>query len=64
MDENVPHEAQEIILSNMSLQPVLVDELIRTCNLSIPTAQTILLELELAGRVKRHHGNKVSLLQD
>ena len=64
MDENVPQEAQEIILSNMSLQPVLVDELIRTCNLSIPTAQTILLELELAGRVKRHQGNKVSLLQD
>jgi DNA processing protein len=43
---------------------VAVDELIRTCLLSISAVQTVLLEMELAGRVKRHPGNKVSLIQE
>ena len=65
--ENVMEDienAQEIILSALSFTPLGVDELVRTCNLSIPAVQMTLLELELAGRVKRHHGNRISLLQD
>jgi DNA processing protein len=37
-----------------------VDELIRLCRASTPAVLTVLLELELAGRLDRHSGNKVS----
>jgi DNA processing protein len=63
-DFNPPENATEIILGHLSYTPVAVDELIRTCLLSISAVQTVLLEMELAGRVKRHPGNKVSLLQE
>jgi DNA processing protein len=42
--------------------PVMVDELVRQCHLSAPAVRSILLELELAGRLERHPGNRVSLL--
>jgi DNA processing protein len=42
--------------------PVMVDELVRQCHLSAPAVRAILLELELAGRLERHPGNRVSLL--
>ena len=42
--------------------PVMVDELVRQCHLSAPTVRAVLLELELAGRLERHPGNRVSLL--
>lgn len=41
---------------------VTVDELLRECQLSAPVVATVLLELELAGRLERHPGNRVSLL--
>lgn len=63
VNENPPQNAQETILSALSFEPLGVDELIRTCQLSVNVVQTILLELELAGRVKRHHGNRISLLE-
>lgn len=62
-DSDIPEDAQDIILSHLSFTPVTVDELIRTCHLSISVIQTILLELELAGRIKRLPGNRVSLLE-
>jgi DNA processing protein len=40
--------------------PVDVDELIRQCGAPAPSVLTVLLELELAGRVERHPGNRVS----
>ena len=42
--------------------PVPVDELIRQCGLSPAVVQTVLLELELAGRLERHAGGRVSLI--
>ena len=42
--------------------PVTVDELLRQCHLTPPVLLTILLELETAGRLHRHPGNKVSFL--
>ncbi|MGH6931605.1 MAG: DNA-processing protein DprA [Dongiaceae bacterium] len=42
--------------------PVAVDELVRQCQLSAPSIRAALLELELAGRLERHPGNRVSLL--
>jgi DNA processing protein len=40
--------------------PVPVDELVRQSALPPATVQTVLLELELAGRLERHAGGKVS----
>jgi DNA processing protein len=42
--------------------PVAVDELIRQAGLASPVVQTVLLELELSGRLERHAGGRVSLI--
>ena len=54
--------ARATLLDRLSASPVAVDELLRQCQLSPAMVVTILLELELAGRVERHPGNRVSLL--
>lgn len=54
--------ARSAVLSCLGASPVTVDEVIRECQLSAPVVATILLELELAGRLERHSGNRVSLL--
>lgn len=61
-DMDYTPEAQNEVLAALSFTPITVDELIRACHLSVPAVQTILLELELAGRVKRFPGNQVSLI--
>lgn len=40
--------------------PVEVDELVRQCNSTVSAVLSVLLELELAGRLARHSGNRVS----
>jgi DNA processing protein len=45
----------------LSPTPVAVDELIRQSGLSPAVVHTVLLELELAGRLERHAGGKASL---
>jgi DNA processing protein len=40
---------------------VQVDEIIRQSGLAPATVQTVLLELELGGRLERHAGGRVSL---
>jgi DNA processing protein len=50
-----------LVLEKLSPTPVAVDELVRQCQLSASAVATLLLELELAGRVERHPGNLVSL---
>jgi DNA processing protein len=54
--------ARAEILANLGSSPVLVDEIIRQCQLSPPVVATVLLELELAGRLERQPGNRVALL--
>lgn len=63
-DIEVPENLHETVLENLSFSAITVDELLRACHVSIPALQTILLELELAGRIKRLPGNRVSLLQN
>lgn len=53
--------ALALIIEKLSPTPVAVDELVRQCQLSAAAVATLLLELELAGRVERHPGNLVSL---
>jgi DNA processing protein len=45
----------------LNATPVPVDELIRQTRLGAAIVQTVLLELELAGRLERHAGGRVSL---
>lgn len=62
LSENDTETARDLILQNLSPTPVTVDELVRTCHLTIPAAQMVLLELEIAGRVQRLPGNRIALL--
>jgi DNA processing protein len=41
-------------------EPVEIDELIRQCGVPAADVLTVLLELELAGRVQRHLGNRIA----
>jgi DNA processing protein len=40
--------------------PVEIDDVVRGCNSSVSAVLSVLLEMELAGRVARHSGNRVS----
>jgi DNA processing protein len=51
----------DLVLRLLGPTPVSVDELVRQCQLTAATVATLVLELELAGRVERHPGNLVSL---
>jgi DNA processing protein len=61
----VPADADErhrqLVVGLLSVTPVPIDEIIRQAELPSPVVQTVLLELELAGRLERHAGGKVSL---
>ena len=55
---------RENICTLLDTTPVHVDELIRMSNASVADVLSVLLELELAGRLERHPGNKVNLIED
>jgi DNA processing protein len=54
-------EAENTVTGLLGPTPVTVDELLRRCHLSPAIIATVLLELELAGRLDRHPGGLVSL---
>jgi len=62
INQNSLDQAQETVLEALGPSPVAVDELVRQCQLSPAIIATVLLELELAGRLERHPGNQISLL--
>jgi DNA processing protein len=51
----------DMLLERLGPTPVAVDELVRQCQLTASAVATLLLELELSGRIERHPGNLVSL---
>lgn len=53
---------RRVVYEMLSPTPVTVDELVRECNLSPAVVLTILLELELAGRLERQAGGRVAAL--
>ncbi len=55
-------QARTDIVEKLGAAPTTVDEIIRQCHFSPAVVSTILLELELAGRLERHPGNQVSLI--
>jgi len=60
--ENETDHERAKILEALGPSPVAVDELVRQCQLSPAIVATVLLELELAGRLERQPGNRVTLL--
>ncbi len=63
-EQDIPENLQDRVLDQLSFTPLSVDELIRTCHVTISGLQSILLELELAGRIKRMPGNRVIRVED
>mgnify|MGYP001493311599 FL=1 len=60
--EEAPEEGHERLVAALGPVPVEVDELVRRCQVTAAEAQMMLLELELAGRIERHPGNRISLV--
>lgn len=58
----ITDDMRTIVLENLSYHATAVDELLRTCHLNNGILQIILLELELAGRIKRLPGNAIALI--
>jgi DNA processing protein len=58
---DVPEDVRAAVTSLLNGTPVPIDELVRQSGLAPAAVQTVLLELELAGRLERHAGGKVSL---
>jgi DNA processing protein len=58
--EKVTENDYEIITQSLSSSPMSVDDLCQSCDLTIQNIQTCLMDLELAGVITRHPGNRVS----
>ena len=50
------------VLENLSAEPVEIDSLVRATESTMQEINVVLVELELAGRLERHPGNRVSLI--
>jgi DNA processing protein len=61
-EETEPTSEHEKIIELLGATPTGVDELVRECHMSAAAVQSTLLELELAGRIERHPGNRISLI--
>ena len=62
-DETDAERARHRVEEMLSPVPVTVDEVLRNCQISPPVLLLVLLEIELAGRLERHPGHRVSLIQ-
>ncbi|ABS64440.1 DNA protecting protein DprA [Parvibaculum lavamentivorans DS-1] len=57
-------DARTRILSALGPTPTPLDEIVRQASASVPLVRAVLLELELAGRLHRDPGDRVSLLPE
>jgi len=62
--ESAIAECRMVILQGLGTEPTEIDDLVRWCKADTATVLAALLELELAGSVYRHHGNRVSKRAD
>lgn len=60
--QDIASSDRQSVIDLLSPTAVSVDELIRQSAIPAPIVHTILLELELAGRIERHAGGRVSLI--
>ncbi len=61
LDKDVQDVRVEVI-NALSAEPIEIDLLARSTQINLSLINIILVELELAGRLERHPGNKVSLI--
>jgi DNA processing protein len=54
----------ERLLEHLGPEPLAIDELVRQSGQNVAAVHDALLDLELAGRVERHPGNRVALRLD
>ncbi len=59
-DEDLLNKLRELIFDMLTLTPIGIDIIVRECNCPVAYVNAALLELELAGRVERHYGQKFS----
>lgn len=59
--EEIDNAVRQSLTDLLSITPVSVDELVRQSGFAAASVQMILLELELAGRLTRHAGARVSM---
>lgn len=59
--EPASDSAHRAIRERLTVAPTPVDELLRDCQLPAPDVLLALLELEIAGHIIRHPGNRISL---
>ena len=52
------------ILSALGPEATDIDEVVRWCDAPVATVLAAILELELAGRISRHHGNRICRIID
>ena len=57
-------KARSDVLNALDFGPTDIDDVIRATDHPAPVVAVVLLELEIAGRLERHPGNKVSLLAE
>ncbi|MFM9890346.1 MAG: DNA-processing protein DprA [Rickettsiales bacterium] len=63
-DDSTLAQARETLLTALSASPTLLDDLLVATGLSPHLLLAVLLELELAGRIERHAGSRVSLVME
>jgi DNA processing protein len=56
-----PEGLAAVLVGRLGHEPLAVDELVRQCGAPPAEVQSVLLDLELEGRVDRHPGNRVAL---
>jgi len=61
-EDDASDDSRKIVVDLLGPSPIRVDDLARQAGVPVRTVQTVLLELELGGRLERHGGNAVSLL--
>lgn len=61
-DNDIPSDGRALILRTLGPAPTDTDTLVAATGMPINQILTILLELELAGRLQRHAGNRVALI--
>ncbi len=61
LSEEEVQSLREQVIAKLSSSPVAVDEIIQQAGVPAALISEILLELELAGKISRQYGNKVSL---
>ena len=62
LDETALDKAHRELAELLGPTPVAVDELLRQCQVSPALVHMVLLEMELAGRIDRHPGNRVTMI--